>query len=87
MNTDKIELDTENNPNLPEQLKAAMGKEIKCSNGCSLYLIDEEGLFWGVSPYGLDWACNSDDRWLESVLNWLSFWNEPRTETGFFCDD
>lgn len=73
---------TKSNPHLADQLRISIGECICFSNGCWLSLKDEDGFFWGTNPYGLDWACNAGANWVQSVLSWLSYWDEPRDETG-----
>lgn len=78
----KLEIETVANIDLRSQLLAAIGRNVKFSNGCWLSLKDDEGMFWGDTPYGIIWGCNSDDDWLDSVLTWLSYWDEDRDEAG-----
>lgn len=81
MNINSVELlGTE--ANIEQLINQSKGKEIVFSNGCSLYLIDDDGVFWGTDPYGLDWACNVSQQWVQRVINWINFWNQNRDETG-----
>lgn len=65
-----------------EFIKANQGNIIEFQNGCWLRLIEDNGIYWGVTPYGQDWACNADHEFLEKAMNWLNYWDENRTETG-----
>lgn len=71
-----------NSPDLARELSRCRGLVVEFSNGCWLDLNDDGGTFWGTTPYGADWACNSAEGWIESVSNWIGYWNEPRRETG-----
>ncbi len=62
------------------------GKRLDFSNGCHLHNSEEHGLIWGCDPYGSDWACNAGDNQVESILEWLAYWDEPRDETGSLLD-
>lgn len=75
-------IQTVSNPLLPLEIGAAMGQSVRFSNGCWLKLVDDNGIFWGDTPYGLSWGCNVDQEWLNKVLNWLAYWDEPRDERG-----
>ena len=73
--------------NIESILMDSLGEKVEFTNGCSLILVDDDGLFWGTSPYGLDWACNSNEGWVESVFRWLSYWNDDRDESGVLMSD
>lgn len=68
-------------------LMKLLGSHILFSNGCSLSLINEGGVYWGSTPYGLDWACNADENWVDAVMSWLNFWDHPRRENGQLLDE
>ena len=82
----RVEIQTKNNPNLCDELRASLGTSINLSNGCSLHLVDDFGVTWGAGPYGQDWCCKTED-WLQSVLSWINYWNEDRTETGYLISN
>lgn len=73
-------------PDLRKQLSDSLGFRIRFSNGCYINLKDDNGVFWGTGPYGLDWICNSDESWIDSVCAWLKYWNENRDEAGNIID-
>lgn len=77
-----LTIDSTGNENLRDELAGALGRKVDFSNGCWLDLNDDNGIFWGVTPYGVDWGCNSEEGWLDTVIKWLSFWNEDRDEQG-----
>lgn len=77
-----VEISTQDNENLEDQILEAMGRSIEFSNGCSLHLTDAGGIYWGTDPYGIDWGCNADVGWLTTVLKCLAYWDEPRCERG-----
>ena len=80
------EINTCDNPNIRNEIIALKGSVIRFSNGCSLDATPEIGGFWGSNPYGQDWYCNQNG-WVESVLQWLSYWDEPRDERGYLMND
>ena len=67
---------------LRQILRTSIGKKLVFANGCIVWLTEEEGLFWGTNPYGLDWACSVRHDWLEKVLAWVDYWSQPRDESG-----
>jgi len=81
MSQQSAEVVTEGNECLRREIESLVGSSVRFSNGCWLNLKDDGGLFWGDDPYVQAWACNVTDDWLETVLNWIAFWDEPRTES------
>lgn len=55
------------------------GNCIQFENGCWLNLKEDNGIYWGEDPYGIEWGCNSKNH-LQTMVNWISFWDEPRNE-------
>jgi len=82
MGVRKIKINTLNNSLLRNEVSDCIDKIVCFSNGCWLDLREDNGLYWGTTPYGLDWACNANENWLTSVLTWLEFWDAPRDESG-----
>ncbi len=77
-----VEIDSDDKENLANLIKSNIGNSVEFSNGCWLSLKDDDGIYWGECPYGQNWCCNSDDGFIESVIKWIAYWDEPRTETG-----
>lgn len=77
-----VEIDSDDKENSAELIKTNLGNSVEFSNGCWLSLEDDNGILWGEFPYGQNWCCNSGDGFIESVINWIAYWDEPRTETG-----
>ena len=77
-----VEIDSDDKASLANNIQAYLGKSIQFSNGCWVSLEDDNGVFWGVSPYNQDWGCNTNDDYIKSIMNWIKYWDEPRTETG-----
>ena len=65
-----------------KELAAFDGNSLKFSSGCWLSLSNDNGMLWGECPYGQVWGCNAQGDFVSAILNWLAYWNEPRTETG-----
>ena len=78
-----VSIDSKGNPNLEQLLLDARREQAYCqfSNGCSIWFKDDDGVFWGSTPYGQDFAVNAID-WLDTVTNILNFWNDDRDENG-----
>jgi hypothetical protein len=57
-------------------------RQVTFFNGCSLSLLADDGVYWGTTPYGLDWCCDAGLRLGESLCRWIAYWNTPRTESG-----
>lgn len=77
-----VEIDSDDKTNLAQNILTNLGNQIQFSNGCWVSLEDDNGMFWGVCPYNQDWGCNSNDDYIEPIMNWIKYWDEPRTETG-----
>lgn len=60
------------------------GYFVEFENGCLVALNDDNGVYWGTSPYGSDWCCNSGEGYELRIINWLNYWNESRTENGSY---
>lgn len=71
-----------NESNIEQLILKSLGKNVKFFNGCTVCLMDDDGIFWGTDPYGLVWACYGSDNWVKSILNWFKYWDESRDETG-----
>ena len=80
-----VELDALSD-SLREIIPQYIGKYIKFSNGCYVSLSEDVGMFWGTTPYGLDWGCNADDAFIDSITDFVSYWNDPRDERGQLID-
>ena len=78
----KVNILSEKNPDILSQIKANVGRYIRFSNGCTLDLINDDGIYQGTGPYGIDWACNVDEEVFDSILQWVEYWNADRTENG-----
>ena len=35
-----------------------------------------------LMPSGETWGCSAACNVVESIVNWISYWDKPRTETG-----
>ncbi|ENK3145453.1 hypothetical protein WE348_22180 (plasmid) [Alteromonas macleodii] len=70
------------NTSLEDHVKKNIGGTIVFNNGCWIDLTEEDGMFWGITPYGETWGCSAADNVVESIVNWISYWDKPRTETG-----
>lgn len=79
---EKIEYIGRDYAGLTEFLNKHWGCDAEFSNGCSIYLTDDNGLLWGTTPYGQDWACNYREGWEGRVKAWLVYWDAPRDEWG-----
>jgi hypothetical protein len=82
MERESIEYNLDDYSDLAIWLRNHWGASIRFPNGCGIILINDDGLIWGWSPYGIDWGCNHKEGWEEKVRNWLEFWDEPRDESG-----
>lgn len=82
MGVRKTNINTFKNTHLRNEVIASLGNIVCFSNGCWLDLRDDNGMYWGTTPYGLDWGCNANENWITSVLTWLEFWDAPRDESG-----
>jgi len=71
---------------LGDYLDSQWGSEVTFNNGCYLDLQNDNGLIWGASPYGVEWACNCDVNWKKAVSKWLAYWDAPRDECGKLID-
>lgn len=65
-----------------EALGCMIGERVEFSNGCTVFLIDDNDIYWGTNPYGLDHGWNADDSYICKVIKWLEYWNEARDEQG-----
>lgn len=77
-----VEIDSDNKELLAASINANMGKSVQFSNGCWISLKEEGGMFWGVSPYGLDWPCSTSGDAVSKIINWIVYWDKSRSETG-----
>lgn len=75
-------INSESNPLLREQIRLNLGNCVQFTNGCWLDLVEDEGKFWGECPYSNVWGCKVDDAYIDTIIDWLQFWNEARTEEG-----
>ena len=71
---------------LADEIYVRNEREAVLNNGCWLSLVEDDGLYWGTTPYGVDWACNAGSRLGERLCNWIVFWNTPRNEQGIPLD-
>ena len=39
-------------------------------------------MFWGVTPYCETWCSSAAGNFVHLIVNWVSYWDKPRTETG-----
>ena len=78
----EIQVDSEDKNILEPILLANIGNTIAFWNGCWLSLVEDNGVFWGETPYGTTWACNAYQATTGCILEWLRFWDEPRDERG-----
>lgn len=65
-----------------EALISMIGERVDFSNGCTVFLIDDNGIYWGTNPYGVDHGWNADGDYVRKVVAWLEYWNEARDEQG-----
>ena len=35
-----------------------------------------------LMPSGETWGCSAAGHFVESIVNWISYWDKPRAETG-----
>ena len=82
INTPKIQRDSHDLEALGAELPQLIGSFVTFSNGCVICLHAEAGSFWGDSPYGELFGVEADKDWVESLLNTLAYWNQPRDEKG-----
>lgn len=78
----RIEYEEEGYDDVESWMSSNFGKTVEFKNGCTVFLEDDSGCIWGTNPYGQDWACNYKKDWQGQVVNWLVYWDAPRTETG-----
>lgn len=81
-----IDLNTQDK-HIVKKIKNSVGQTIEFSNGCWLNMVEDNGVFWGVTPYGQDWCCNVDINFVDVVFKWVLYWNEPRSENGQLLDN
>ncbi len=62
-------------------LRDNWGAKAEFDNGCIVWLEDDLQMIWGADPYGLDWGCNYKEGWEFLIKNWLTYWDNDRTET------
>lgn len=67
---------------LASHISERKGQSVTFHNGCWLSLNAEEGFYWGVTPYGVDWACNASEDAEVAIRRWIDFWNDSRNEGG-----
>lgn len=77
-----VEIDSDKKEMLAVSIMENLGNNLQFSNGCWISLKDDNGIFWGVSPYGQNWGCNSGANAVTAIMNWIAYWDVPRTETG-----
>ena len=57
------------NTSLEDHVKKNIGGTIVFNNGCWIDLTEEDGMFWGITPYGETWGCSAADNVVESIVN------------------
>jgi hypothetical protein len=77
-----VNVDSDDKSTLALNLQSNVGNNIQFSNGCWVSLKVDNGLYLGECPYGLIWGCNSSGDFVKSIINWVEYWDVPRTETG-----
>lgn len=70
------------NTSLEVHIQKNIGVALLFHNGCWIDLTEEDGMFWGSTPYGETWGCSAAGHFVESIVNWISYWDKPRTEPG-----
>ncbi len=75
-------IDSDDLKNLDKNIKANIGNCGQFTNGCGLELIEDRGMFWGECPYSKVWGCKVDDNYIDTIVSWIEYWNEARTESG-----
>ena len=75
-------IDSDDLKNLDKNIKANIGNCVRFTNGCWLELIEDSGMFWGECPYSKVWGCKVDDNYIDTIVSWIEYWNEARTESG-----
>ncbi|MEV3801940.1 hypothetical protein RI528_00105 [Aeromonas veronii] len=65
-----------------EALISSIGGRVDFSNGCTVFLMDDYGIYWGTNPYGVDHGWNADSDYLHKVIEWIEYWNVARDEQG-----
>ncbi len=84
METLKRSIDCEHTTMSDKELLSIINENewIEFENGCCL--ISTGGEVWGTTPYGLDTLCVAlqSQNVVSVVRTWLSFWDEPRDESG-----
>jgi hypothetical protein len=68
--------------NFVSLLARSIDKVVSFDCGCTIWLINDDGVFWGSDPYGNDWCCQADEDCIISIKNWVMYWSENRDETG-----
>ncbi|MCX4117206.1 hypothetical protein [Aeromonas hydrophila] len=63
-------------------LISMIGERVDFSNGCTVFLIDDNGIYWGTNPYGIDRGWDVNEHYISNVIKWLEYWNEARDEQG-----
>lgn len=65
------------------KIESNNGLPMDFTNGCTLWLDEVDGdMWWGSSPYGVDTGGSKIDDWVNAIINWVTYWNDDRTETG-----
>jgi len=77
-----VEYINENYIGLTSWLIENWGKKAVFTNGCIIWLEDDDGLIYGTDPYGKDWFATYNENIKDNIKNWLEYWDEDRTETG-----
>lgn len=67
---------------LEREIKIHLGDSVSFTNGCYLQLKPENGMIFGDSPYGTMWGCRYNDDYINTIVNWLKYWNDDRCENG-----
>lgn len=78
-----LEIISANNESLFDELVQAQRKEahVCFSNGLQIWFNNDDGLYWGSDPYGLDFGI-SVEAWLPTLMSKLDYWNVDRDEHG-----
>lgn len=80
--TKRVELESEDIEALREVLPELKGSLVQFSNGCVVVLNEEAGCYWGDDPYGNLFGIETQETWVEQLIQKVVYWNEPRDEQG-----
>lgn len=65
-----------------DQIREETISAVTFHNGCWLALPAEDGMYWGITPYGTDWGCNAGPGAPQAISTWVQYWNDNRDEAG-----